>query len=213
MRYERYDCRECPDTREQTRFHLNRGIDVNNLPEDKRKLQLSKAVEMIKELQPLEQIENGQKAEWRIGKTTESILIVDIDNHDEKNLARVLANLHSLFNERYTTIKTLHGYQIIGTERSRADFEYKNLCVLDVDIERYHYVMQEYKEKLLSYLESFRNSGIPIKGNFNKAFEETDFCNPIGEIDYLYNILGIEKGFYTIRLTKKSKNDKWEMII
>ncbi len=214
-----FDFEEIANKNEQTRIHLNKGVDMNTLTREQRIPCLLKAMEQRKEYQELEKPYKIKglryKNQWLIGKTTDSILIIDIDNHDENSLKNIRKALTELFpSERFITFKTFHGYQIFSTDKSKADFEYKNLKVLNVDLKREYEDIQKYKKELLEYLNNFRKSDIPLKGNFDNYFEKTMLCrNAIGSMDYLFNILGIEKGFYTIRLTRKGNNDKgWKRI-
>lgn len=188
--------------KQQTRYHLHGDGQLT----------LMKAVEMKKEFEKLEEPyeRNGKKyiMKWRIGKTTSRQLVIDIDDNDVKNFRSVMDNLHSLFpNDTFIKIKTMHGYQII--DQKEWGFAFKNLKVLNVLMEDTE--IAQYREQLLNFLQNCRTEG-QLKGFFNAEFEKSGLCVPIGKIDYLYNVLGVANGKYTLRISPKQIGDKWEIL-
>ncbi len=187
--------------KEITRYHLKTAKSQNSL---------GKAREWTQELQKMERPyqKDGKWyiKHWRIGITTPSNLVIDIDNHNENELKTIQENLKILFpKDDFVTLKTLNGYQIIDKAADKVSFQFKNLKVLNKDLNNND------PEKVISYreqlIELFDNGE-----DFNEDFSKSELFNPIGTFDYLYNCLGVMNGYYSLRLTKKSKNDNWEVI-
>ncbi len=190
---------------------VNKGKEITryHLKTEKSKNSLGKAFEWMQELNKMEKpFQKDGKLyihHWRIGITTPSNLILDIDNHDERNLKLTLDNLKILFPyDVFVTLKTLNGFQIIDTIEDKASFQFKNLKVLNKDLSNDPEKAIAYREQLVELFD---------KGeDFNVDFKKSALFNPVGSFDYLYNALGTINGYYSLRLTKKRKEDKWEVI-
>lgn len=191
---------------------INKGKEITryHLKTEKSKNTLGKAYQWMQELNKMEKpfLKDGKLKilHWRVGITTPSNLILDIDNHDEKNLRKVIDNLFELFpNDEFSVFQTLNGYQIIDKVEDKISFQFKNLRVLNKNLpigdpEK----VIAYREHLIELFDSGED--------FNEDFKKSSLFNPIGTFDYLYNCLGVINGYYSLRLTKKRKDDKWEVI-
>lgn len=192
--------------KEPTRIVIKGGKDKNKL---------MKAFEMSEELNNIE-----EKGTWRVGITTYSQLIIDIDNQNQENLKHIIQELEILFDdEDFTVIKTCHenseqfGYQIIGNEKSKSSFVYKHLKVLNFRLNRNFEEITNFKTWLETFLNEFREKyPNPKKNQFNEELLKSGLINPIGDFDYLYNVLAAINGKVSIRLTPKTPKDKWEVI-
>ena len=195
--------------KEASRFMLRGG---------KTEQKKAKAIQMMNELNTLEEPyeRDGKKYKivQRMGITTERQLIIDIDNHDEANLAGVEGSLQFCFpGEEYLKIKTLNGCQIIFKSAEKFSFKYKHLKVLNVTLDRNHDAIFQFEKDLTTFLEKFRKKyPKPPKGLFNIQLRASGLINPVGDIDYLYNVLAVVVGHSTIRISPKKEGDKWEVI-
>lgn len=187
---------------------------------DGSKESMAKAYAMMRELNDIEFPENGKINRWRVGKTTETQLIIDIDNQSQENLYSIYKNLKLLFpDEAFTVVKTSHnnpekfGFQIIGNNKSKADFVYKHLKVLKTDLIKDHDPVYIFLHELEKFLTEFRKlNPEPRKNQFNEELIKSGLIKPIGDIDYLYNVLAALNGKVSIRLTKKEESDRWEVV-
>ncbi len=195
----------------------NRREASRFLLRDKSKSSLAKAFEMMGELNKIEEPHDGKINRWRVGITTETQLIVDIDNSDQKNVEGILQQLHILFpGDGFVVIKTVHGEsyhtQLIGTDSRKDNFVRKHLGVLNKNLSTNPYEGVSYREQLLKFLNEFRkNNPTSQKGLFNSELLKSGLINPVGDFDFQYNVIAIEKERSTIRLTPKTKEDKWEV--
>lgn len=201
--------KELIKNKEATRFMLP----------DKSQNSFMKAFEMSGELNKLEVPENGKIMKWRVGITTDTQLVVDIDNHDEANFKNVLWNLKTIFpDDKFIAWNTLHGeakhhYQIVSKEKSKADFIFKHLKVLDMKLEREYFEMRAFKNALINRLNDYRENRDKSKPwQFNNVLRESGLINPVGDIDFSYNVIAVEKERSSIRLTNKTDADRWEVI-
>lgn len=199
------ELKEIANKKEPTRIILKGGKTPGRMV---------KAYEMMDELNKIEQpyLKNGKQKilRHRVGLTTDCQLIIDIDNHNETALKGIIEVLVFFFPDEYVTVKTLNGYQIISKTKEKSSFEWKNIKILNTKIEREHDAIYKYKEKLIKFLADYRVANPnPPKTLFNEKLKASGLINPIGDFDFLYNVLGILNGHYSIRLTPKVQNDKW----
>ncbi len=144
---------------------------------------------------------------WRVGYTFSNHLGIDLDGKNKDNLFKVLKGYEHVLQTKFTVIESNSGYWLIseiefGTKEA---FVFANLQVLNPDI---HYdSMEEYKNKLLS-MDYDKN------GRFKKSSTKDllKLCNPIGEIDILFNLLSIKREQSTLRISKKHKDDNIKVI-
>lgn len=200
--------KELANRKEPTRFIIKGGKNPNNL---------CKAFEMMQELNKIEQPyeKDGKKKiiKHRVGLTTDSQLIIDIDNHDLIHETRLVNRLKELFPGEYLEVRTLNGFQIISKEKSKSSYEYKNLKVLRQDLPQEYNAITGLRNALEKFLQQFRDEyPNPPKNLFNEHLKDSGLINPVGEFDYLYNVLAAINGHASIRITEKKEGDKWVCI-
>src|SRR5450756_691362 len=75
---------------------------------------IGEAFSMMKELNELSELREieGKKFKtcWRVGIRIDDRIVFDLDNHDEKNMKEVVNYYQNYFSDKFTVIKTLHGY-------------------------------------------------------------------------------------------------------
>lgn len=148
--------------------------------------------------------------DYRLGYTQSNTLIIDIDGKDESNLKRVKTFYERVLKCNFKVFKTGNGYWLFS------DKKYKNLqswvfdhCrVLCPSLELCYF--EEYRKKLLALDEKDgefqRATPDKIKASgLYKAPENINF-------DVAFTFLSIKRERSTIRITKKHKDDKVELI-
>lgn len=154
------------------------------------------------------------KVAWRVGKNTSQQLIVETDTHDSGNLKSLVSNLETLFGYKFNIAKTKHGYHIIGSFKylTLGQWDNANCQVLKNTITLHDY--QDYKSKVLELDTQLRNQlySSDYKKLFTDAMKFNGLLDCVGEFDVLYTVLSLKYGKSTLRISKKSKDDKYEEV-
>jgi hypothetical protein len=186
----------------------------------------AEAFSMMKELNELSEVREieGKKYKtcWRVGIRIDDRIVFDLDNHDETNMREVVNFYQNYFNDKFTVIKTLHGYHIIGSNIYGADtWEWKVSQTMLPGLSR---------DKVKNYLDSIQkfyddrkdetiiDAGIARKRlmegkeKFVSDFKESGLCYPVGNFDVLHTIVALRRHRYILRISKKTIDDKIEVL-
>lgn len=148
---------------------------------------------------------------YRLGYTQSNTLIIDIDGKDKINLIRVKDFYESVLNCKFTVIGTKNGYWLFSDKKYEylRDWLYDHCRVLSPNLKYEDF--ESYKEELLMLDEGFG-------GKFERATPEVIkksglYGAPEGiNFDVAFTFLSIKRQRSTIRITKKSKDDKIELV-
>jgi len=154
---------------------------------------------------------------WRVGKVIADRVIIEIDSHDLSNLLSVYLFYSRIFGN-FHVVKTLHGYHMVQEQISK-EIELDRIKVLIPDLKDSE--KREYRKTLLDMLESLKNEkvsdekiGTPERlDRLRKALIDWGLDKHHGDIDTLHAATGIMRGKYVLRISKKTENDKMEVII
>ena len=155
------------------------------------------------------QTQKYERLLWRVGLTQNKILILDIDGQHKENLDKVKSFYENLLNCKFTVVKSNKGYWLISDKKyeSLNSWKLDHCKVLYPSIQHYNY--NEYVKglELLDFDE---------KGNFKKIsiedFKESHFYKGVGDFDVMFTLLSIKRERSTLRISKKRKDDKIEII-
>lgn len=160
-----------------------------------------------------------QKNVWRVAAKIKNRVIFDIDNLDEANMNDILNYYRNMFFYDFRVIKTFSGYHLISKVKYTDNLEWQyDICrVLYPLLERKD--LQSYIEKVQRFYRNERKKQ-QVEGKNRTEFidylpqkfiECGLFCG-IGNFDMLFAINVVMKGYYCLRISKKSINDKPEEI-
>lgn len=160
------------------------------------------------------------KTVWRVGKNYDRQIVIEIDNHDSKNLSQIYDFYTLLLGKDFNVFKTLHGYHAIQIEpyRTHEEWLYGNCLLLNpfLKIED----LADYVKKVMDFDDSKRLKDtekgtqklLGTKEDFIKDFKASGLFHGTGDFDILYTIRGIYFNKYTLRISKKTPDDKYELI-
>lgn len=158
--------------------------------------------------------ENGKKYKdvWRVGKTTNSQIIIETDNSSQDNAIVVRNNLQVLMMYKFSMIKTLHGYHFIGSyQHNPAQWIILNCRILNSGIRSDNY--QAYIDQLKQFDLNLMEAPKLRTSEIYKAWLRSGLIQvEIGDIDILYTKISILSGMSTLRISKKIENDKYELV-
>jgi hypothetical protein len=158
---------------------------------------------------------------WLVGMRIKDRVAIDIDSHDSANLGAVVRYYSDLFHCTFICIKTNKGFHLIQKHkedktllqfsRCRILFPFMSFHLTDEitqEVNKFFEILKtdrEIKQYTLKELQG-RAKEIPIRAKQRGL----DFS--IGNIDVLHALLGIQKKYYVIRIMKKTKDEKMELI-
>lgn len=147
----------------------------------------------------------------RVGRVTNSILVIDIDGHDENNMKFMKAHAETIYGYPFQVAKTGGGYWLCGTKKydNVDDWLFDNCKLLKPDLERRD--LKSYIKKLIALDESTKNL-IGGKDALTKKIKESELYNGFGEFDVIFTLISIKVKKHTLRDSKKFKEDKIEII-
>ena len=146
---------------------------------------------------------------WRVGYTTSSRHIIDIDGKDLYNAKQVKNYYEPLLGQKYTMIRTNGGFWLIGdkTYQSKEDFVYDHCRVLNPSLER---------AGIKQYIKSLNSLDKKEEDEFKRASAEdikkSNLYYGFGNFDVTFTFLSIKRGRSTLRITSKRKGDSIEII-
>lgn len=162
------------------------------------------------------------KTSWRTSMNFKNRITFDIDNHDVENLNKIVLYYSKLFDTTFNVIKSKHGYHLISKKKyaSQADWTY-NLCrvlfpVLKLseyqkyryELDRFYKIRKEERDKK----ELSRKELQDLTKDFERKFKESGLYCGCGDFEILYAVNVLMRGFYSLRISKKGKNDIPELI-
>lgn len=153
-----------------------------------------------------------EKQEYRLGYTQSNTLIIDIDGKDKNNLITVKNFYEGVLNCKFKAIGTKNGYWLFSNKKysNIDDWIYDHCKVLNPTLKKTS--VDIYKYKLLA-LDTFDKNG-----HFDRATPEkikSSDCYTVPKnlsFDVAFTFLSIKRQRSTIRITKKSKDDKIEEV-
>lgn len=148
---------------------------------------------------------------WRVGKNTDTQLIVETDSSDEENMKHIKQHLEAFFQYKFSVIKTLHGYHFIGTKRytTTHEWKYANSLIIFPGLPKEDYLYW-FAEMQKIDTESIQpgNEKYDVVGKMEKAGLLERWAN----IDFVYTWLSIKFEKSTLRISKKKEGDAYEDI-
>ncbi|MDD5407075.1 MAG: hypothetical protein PHE73_09080 [Sulfurovaceae bacterium] len=152
-----------------------------------------------------------EKQEYRLGYTQSNTLIIDIDGKDKENLIRVKTFYEAILKCKFKVIMTKNGYWLFSDKKYSEinEWLYDHCRVLNPMLAKANY--EAYKIALLK-LDEGNN------GTFQRAtpevikVSELYFAPKDLNFDIAFTFLSIKRQRSTIRITKKSKDDKIEEV-
>lgn len=160
------------------------------------------------------------KTVWRVGKNYDRNVVIEIDNHDSKNLSQIYDFYKLLLGKDFHVVKTLHGYHLIQKEPYKTEQEwlYGNCLLLNpfLKIEDLTYYVKQIMafddSKRIKDTEKGTQKLLGTKEDFIIDFKKSGLFHGTGDFDILYTIRGIYFKKYTLRISKKTPDDKYELI-
>ena len=147
----------------------------------------------------------------RVGRVTNSILVIDIDGHDKENMLLIKANAETMFNYLFQIAKTGGGFWLCGTKKydNVDDWLYDNCRLLKPKLERKD--LKSYIKKLVALDESTKKM-IGGKEALTKKIKESELYNGFGEFDVIFTLISIKVKKHTLRDSKKRETDTIEIL-
>lgn len=162
------------------------------------------------------------KTSWRTSMNFKNKITFDIDSPDERNLKKVLDYYSKLFKTKFMVIKSKHGYHLISEKKYSNDSEWKyDLCRVlfpileEKDYQKYRYELDMFYKKRKEERdkkELTRNELQELTKDFEDVFKKSGLYCGCGDFEILYAVNVLMRGFYSLRISKKDKNDKPELI-
>lgn len=163
------------------------------------------------------------KTAWRTSMNFKNRISFDIDTHDEGNLRIITEYYGKLFSTQFNVIKTMHGYHLISKKVYNSDFDWKyNVCrvlypLLKVgDYRKYKYELDKFyklRKEERDRKQLSRKELQSLTNDFEKRFIESGLYCGVGDFEILYAVNVLQRGFYSLRISKKNKSDYEEVIV
>jgi hypothetical protein len=166
--------------------------------------------------QKLNETENMTR-KWYVGIRIYNKIVIDIDNHDAENIHRVQWFYSRLYSTEWVTVKTMHGYHLIQkgiTPKTEIDLFRCNLLMPGLPKDR----LQEYLKAVNSFFqqqkEEHQNEDRTINDlqaharDMTRLITEAGLNHAVGIIDVLHALIGVQRGYYVLRVSKKSNDEK-----
>jgi len=156
-----------------------------------------------------EQTQRYERLLWRVGLTQNKVLIIDIDGQNKENLNKVKSFYEPLLNCKFTVVKSNKGYWLISDKKYESVDSWKldHCKVLYPSIQHYNYN---------EYVKGLELLDFDGKGNFKKIsvddFKKSHYFKGVGDYDIMFTLLSIKRERSTIRISKKRKDDKIEVL-
>ncbi len=162
------------------------------------------------------------KTSWRTSMNFKNKITFDIDSHDETNLKIVLNYYTGLFKTKFIVVKSKHGYHLISEKKYDNDSEWKyNLCRVlfpileEKEYQKYRYELDKFYKKRKEERdkkEHTRKELQELTKDYEEKFKKSGLYCGCGDFEILYAVNVLMRGFYSLRISKKDKNDKPELI-
>jgi hypothetical protein len=160
------------------------------------------------------------KTVWRVGKNYDRNVVIEIDSHDLHNLITVYNYAKVFLGVNFNVFKTLHGYHLIQKVpyKTHEEWLYGNCLLLNPSLKLEE--LPEYVKKIMAFDDSKRIKDtvkgtqklLGTKENFIEDFKNSGLFSGNGDFDILYTIRGVYFKKYTLRISKKTPDDKYEPV-
>ncbi len=143
---------------------------------------------------------------WRVAVQVTNYIFFDIDSLEVTNLTLIKRRYSQIFHYNFRVIETKHGYHLISEKRYTDGLEWQyDICkVLYPLLEKPN--LQTYIEAIEKYYKEYKD--VPdFLDIFPEKFKESGLFCGIGNFDILFAINVILKGYYCLRISKKSRDD------
>lgn len=149
--------------------------------------------------------------DYRLGYTQSNTLIIDVDGKDKINLMNVKTFYEIVLNCNFKVFRTNNGYWLFSDKKYKdiQSWVFDHCRVLCPSLELRYFEI--YRDKLLALDEN-------MQGQFQRATPEIIKSSGLYRapeninFDIAFTFLSIKRERSTIRITKKHKNDKVELI-
>jgi hypothetical protein len=154
---------------------------------------------------------------WYVGIRVYNRIVIDLDSHDEANLYKIKWFYSRMFQSEFITSITSHGYHLVTKERYTKDESQFLRCKLLIpglpEHRLYEYLnacdtfFQQQKEERRGKEYTLTELQTHAK-DMRQIITEAGLNHSVGNIDVLHALIGIQRGYYVIRVSKKSNMEK-----
>lgn len=151
---------------------------------------------------------------WRVSKSISHHIIFDLDDENIDNLIKVITVYESLFHYHFRIIKTFSGYHLISEKKYDNDLEwqYDTCRVLYPSLEKKD--LQRFRDKIGVFVKEENEKQIVFGLNRQEFLDSISkqlkcsglFCGT-GDFDIYFCLSVIQRGKYSLRISKKHIND------
>lgn len=149
------------------------------------------------------------KNKWRIAAKVKNRIIFDIDDNNIENIKSIKTYYEKLFKIEFILIKTKNGYHIISSIKyNDVNTWLYNVCrvlcplLLEKDVLDYQIEINKLYNNIYN-----KNGKKEYIQKINTELAQSGLDYHHGNFDLLFAINVIRKGFYCIRISKKSEDD------
>ena len=169
-----------------------------------------KAFELRKDLEA-----NGGK-HWLVGLRIKDRVAIDIDSHNTDNLKKVWTFYSKLYSNKFKIVKTGRGFHLIQEHKEEKELLQFSRCRLLFPFMSFHLV-DELTEEVSNFFQELKKEReekdytLQELKDMAKLIPEKATAKglnySVGDIDVLHALLAIQKGYYVIRVSKKTKDE------
>ena len=144
----------------------------------------------------------AEKNIWRVAAKVKNRIIFDVDkDKDIQNVKDVKEFYEKIFKTEFKIIKTINGYHVISENKYTIfkEWEY-NICRVIYPLLQKDEV-ENYIIAIINWYDKQTHGNIPVE------FQKSGLDFHYGNFDIIFAINVIRKGYYCIRISKKSLND------
>jgi len=149
--------------------------------------------------------------DYRLGYTQSNTLIIDIDGKDEMNLKRVLYYYQTVLQCKFKVIGTNNGYWLFADKKYKdlQSWVFDHCMVLNPNLQEENFDKYRY-----GLLDLDVTAGLGFQRATPDIIKASQYYNVPENInfDVAFTFLSIKRERSTIRITKKHKDDKIELI-
>lgn len=149
---------------------------------------------------------------WRVAATINNRVVFDIDNHDINNVKSIIDYYSACLKCHFKAIRTHGGYHIISDrydDNNTLQWQYGVCRVLNPLLETEN--LQKYIEAVQKwYIDERKNqtfNGDDFLQYYAQKFKRSGLYCGHGNFDILFATNVIMKGYYCLRISKKSVDD------
>lgn len=171
-------------------------------------------------MEKLNSITSDYGREWRVGKCISDRVCIEIDDHDNRNLLKVMGFYSRMLQDTFHVIKTLHGFHLI----QRGEIEDKERLQLSRIKVLYPGCTSNQMVRYIDDLKTMMHDLKSREGHYEfgtderlyilrKSLVDYDLDTHYGTIDTLHAMVGILRQKYVLRISKKTDDDKMQVIV